>query len=173
MRFLPYTRTRYTSPLPLLEIMRRVQTMTVTQPAGWRGWLAARPTQPYLGHVREAMGSFELQRNISYRNSFLPLIKGAVEVPGGVAALGQPSTGSLVQLTIRMQVLVSLFMLVWLSGVGFGCLVMLVSWPGPIGLIPFGMLALGILLVWLGFWTEANKTEAFFKDLLLLTPTAT
>lgn len=172
MRFLPYTRTRYTSSLPLPEIMRRVQAITAAQTTGWRGWLAARPTQSYLGYVREATGSFEIQRNINYRNSFLPLIRGAVEVPGGVAALGQPSTGSLVQLTMRMQVLVSLFMLVWLSGVGFGCLVMLASWPGPIGLIPFGMLALGILLVWLGFWTEANKTEAFFRDFLLLTPTA-
>jgi hypothetical protein len=173
MRFFPHTRLRYTSPLSLPDIMRRVQANTAARPTGWRGWLAARPTQPYLGHVREAMGSFEVQRNISYRNSFLPLISGTVEVPGGVAALGQPSMGSLVQLTMRIHLLVGLFMLVWLSGVGLGCLVILVSWPGPIGLVPFGMLGFGVLMVSLGFWTEANKAEAFFKDLLLLTPTAT
>jgi hypothetical protein len=72
-----------------------------------------------------------------------------------------------------MQVLVSLFMLAWFGGVGFGCLAMLVSWPGAMGLIPFGMLTVGMLLVWLGFWTEATNAEAFFTDFLLLTPTAT
>jgi len=172
MRFLPYLNECYASPLPLAEIIRRVQERTAAPPEGWRGWLAARPQQPYLGRVYAAANSFEVQRNISYRNSFLPLIKGTVEVPGGVAALGQADTGSLVRLTMRMQLLVSLFMLVWLGGVGLGCLAVSFSWPGPVGLIPFGMLAAGSLMVSLGFWIEANKAEAFFKALLLLTPTA-
>jgi hypothetical protein len=82
-----------------------------------------------------------------YRNSFLPLINCTVEVPGGVAALGQPDTGYAMRLVMHLRLKVRLFMLVWLGGVSFACLTVGISSPGQAILIPFLMLGMGILLI--------------------------
>ena len=104
--------------------------------------------------------SFRIQRDIRYRNSFLPLVRGDVH-PGRF--------GSEITVTMSLHPFVAVFMLVWLSGVGFGgWRIMFYSHgPGtPNSFIPLGMFLLGIALTLGGFIPEAIKAKRLLEEAL-------
>ena len=107
-------------------------------------------------------GVFEFKRVISYRNSFLPQIKGATEAW---------INGSRIHVTMRMHIAVIIFMCMWLGGVGLagvGILLQSLSKGGfePTAFIPFGMFLFGYVLSTGGFKYESSKARNKLVELL-------
>jgi len=68
-------------------------------------------TRAYSGEINGNL--FTISRNINYRNSFLPVIKGVIT--------GLPGQTS-VQISMRAEPFVEVFMAVWLGFVGLTCI---------------------------------------------------
>jgi len=107
-------------------------------------------------------GVFEFKRVISYRNSFLPQIKGSTEAW---------INGSRVHVTMRMHIAVIIFMCMWLGGVGLagvGILLQSLSKGGfeSAEFIPFGMFLFGYALSTGGFKYESSKARNKLVELL-------
>ena len=135
---------------------------------GWADRLGRSGGGGFVGSVEGA--AFECQRDINYRNSFLPQVKGTFTPD---AERG----GSRVALVLALHPLVAAFMYAWL---GF---VLLVGVPLAIatlsdvlsgdgggqvmgGVIPLGMLVFGLVLPRLAFGYEAKQALAFVKSTL-------
>ena len=98
---------------------------------------------PFIGSVLD--DSFKMKRNIRYRNSFLPLIRGRIESYG---------VGTRVSVTMFLHPVVAIFMIFWLGMIAS----VAVSHPTA-SPIPWGMLAFGIALSVGGFIPEAIKAK--------------
>ncbi|NCP64797.1 MAG: hypothetical protein GW763_17870 [Paraglaciecola sp.] len=152
MKLIPYEKFQIDTGLSSAELVQRISSIT-----GENKFFNFSPSHEFSGQVTE--NEFEIVKNISYRNSFLPIIEGKIE---------PKSTGALVTISMRLHLLVMCFMSVWFSGVGIGCLLVMskmheFSWPM---LIPFGMLFFGVVLVSGGFWFEASKQKRRLIELL-------
>ena len=103
--------------------------------------------------------NFKISKNISYRNSFLPVIVGNVE---------PSSKGSNVTVTMRLHRFVFVFMCIWFFGVGIGCIAALLNLDAFSfhSLIPFGMLVFGGGLVSRAFGGEASKQKIKLIELI-------
>ena len=83
--------------------------------------------------------SFKIQRNINYRNSFLPVIIGKIK---------ETENGSEISIKMRLNHFVKGFMTFWFSFVILFCLMMpFKKFDFPDSLIPYLMLVFGIQLV--------------------------
>src|SRR5690606_2023790 len=117
----------------------------------------------YIGKVLE--NSFEIQRAINYRNSFLPQIKGNITTA---------MNGSNIEIEMRMLPMVKIFMIIWFSFVTFFLIITLLPFlkdntNAEFGLntvIPFIMLIFGILLVTFGFKLESKKSIKDLENLM-------
>jgi hypothetical protein len=103
---------------------------------------------PFIGSVQD--DSFKLRRNIRYRNSFLPMIRGTITSYG---------VGTRVSVTMFLQPVVAIFMIFWLGMVASAA----VSHPNA-SPIPWGMLAFGIALSIGGFIPEAIKAKRLILE---------
>jgi hypothetical protein len=113
-------------------------------------------SKPYIGRV---IGSnFEIKRAISYRNSFLPQIKGEVY---------SEFDGTKIKVNMKPHIFVLVFMTIWFGGVFIGCVATIFALFTqeftPFFLIPFGMLLFGIALLYGAFKTESSTSK---KDLI-------
>lgn len=119
----------------------------------------------YRGDVSKT--GFKLSRYISYQNSFIPIIRGNME----------PQTDKTdIRITMKLQLFVKVFMIIWLSLAGLASLVVLIIAANllfrgrihlmePLAFIPVGMFIFGYLLMLLPFKLEAKKSK---KELDLL-----
>src|SRR5712691_12358037 len=107
-------------------------------------WKRSDPSgPPFIGSVQNS--SFRLRRDICYRNSFLPKIRGRVTSTGN---------GSRVSVVMFMHPLTLIFMLFWLGSVGYaGWKEFPVHSPGSNALL--GMFIFGLALSIAGFFPEA------------------
>ena len=118
----------------------------------------------FMGEVRDD-GTFDILRDINYRNSFLPFIKGRIDSDGG---------GSRITARMAMHKAVVIFTTFWLAFVTLACggvvysVIKQAQAPQPEAalLIPFGMLLFGLSLPYLAFTPEANKAEKFLLETL-------
>ncbi|GAA4345385.1 hypothetical protein [Flaviaesturariibacter amylovorans] len=162
-RFLPFESFTLRTKLPAAEVLRRIHEATGPPAPFGSGKSAA---TPYTGRVGPA--SFEISRNIDYRNSFLPTIRGRIGTYIGMT-----------EVTVRMQpaTAVLVFMAFWLGAVGLVCVGILAAAVlhfdqllregfSPMLLIPFGMFAFGCALVTLGFRGESRQSKQFLQTLL-------
>ena len=102
--------------------------------------------------------SFKIQRNISYRNSFLPVIIGIIK---------ETENGSQISIKMRLNLFVTGFMTFWFSFVIVFCLMMpFIKFDFPIFLVPYLMLAFGILLVIIPNKIETRKAKEKLEELL-------
>jgi hypothetical protein len=106
---------------------------------------------PFLGVVQDE--SFKIRRDIRYRNSFLPILRGRLTAHG---------LGTRVSVTMALHPLVAIFMGVWLGMVGFG----IFRVPSSHSLIPVGMFLFGVALPLAGFIPEAVKAKRLLSDAL-------
>jgi hypothetical protein len=158
-----YYRFEVESSLLPAEVESKVRAIT-RDPDGFLGSLKKgffpfeTPLVPFIGHVDSE--SFQIRRDIRYRNSFLPIILGRVEAT---------PAGSHVRVTMRIHIFVAMFMSIWFSGVGFAI------WATTIGGKshgtfsfggPLGMFAFGIALVSFCFFPEAMKAKKIIETTL-------
>lgn len=104
--------------------------------------------------------NFEISRIISYRNSFLPQIKGNIK----------PNNNSIIiDIKMHLHPFVIVFLFIWFVGVILGCIVTATvliysliqgSALSPGLIIPFAMLAFGIGLSTIPFWSEVKKAKS-------------
>ena len=114
----------------------------------------------YEGKIDEN-GDFEISRIISYRNSFLPVIKGKIE---------QDISGSTITVKMRLHLVVMFFMMFWCGAVGIGFMVAMVFQSlgneiQALNFIPLAMFFFGYGLTMGGFKYESNKSKKFLAKL--------
>jgi hypothetical protein len=160
MPLLPFRRFDLISDKSPSEVEVRLRNAVAIGPAS----LGVAPLLPFEGEVRE--GAFTVHRAITYRNSFLPRIRGTI---------APAPEGSRIRISMSLYLPVLLFMLLWLSGMGaaFGVLLVgglrrqnvLVNVLGPAAMFIFGWaLAAG------AFTYEARKVEPLLADVLAARP---
>lgn len=162
--FLPFDNFKLLTKLSAPEVQQRVE--NITEPKKEFSFSAFKNRiKPYEGKVTGH--SFEISRTISYRNSFLPVIKGQVST-----YLGKTE----VAIKMRPVVFVLIFMCFWLGVVGLVCLGIIIAAMlhfrqlleqgfSPGALIPFGMFAFGYALLTIAYKAESQKSKAFLKQL--------
>lgn len=102
--------------------------------------------------------SFKIQRNISYRNSFLPVIIGKIE---------ENDSGVKVSIKMRMNLFIKGFMTFWFTFVILFCLMVpFLHFDMPFCFIPYIMLVFGIVIVVLPNRIETRKAKEKLEELL-------
>ncbi|CAM3386775.1 hypothetical protein FLLO111716_07605 [Flavobacterium longum] len=153
--FLPFEKLTYSTKLSREEALAKLaENIAPEKPFGF-GTPKTAYDKPYVGQCNG--NAFNVKRAIGYRNSFLPMIKG--EVVSDIS-------GTKVQVTMRPNVLVLVFMAFWMTGVGAACVFTVFSANkqdlSVFSFIPFVMLFFGIGMLYGGFKIEANIAK---KDL--------
>jgi hypothetical protein len=110
----------------------------------WRSWWRVGP--PFIGSLGD--NSFRLRRDIHYRNSFLPVIRGHI-FPAG--------TGTRINVTMHLHPVVGFFMLFFLVAISHRA-----AW---------GFCACGFALMAGGFFPEALIAQRLLTNALLKTET--
>jgi len=146
------------SDLSTQAVLERLQTLAREQPGfgqslkesfGWREG----DSPPFIGRVEG--NSFKLYRDIRYRNSFLPRIRGHVSAY---------RDGTNIDVTMYLHPVVLVFMLFWLGGVGASAVAMLGHGKGTQAFIPLGMFVFGVALILGGFYPEAFKARRILEE---------
>lgn len=160
MKYLPFENISYKSKLDSGEVLERINQITEPKKA-FRliGFFVSSNQKPYEGWVDGR--SFKLNRIIAYGNSFLPIISGSIE---------KDFNGSTINIKMRLNTFVLVFIFIWFGGVGIACLAAIVSLLSeqnfdPLTLIPFGMLIFAYALVTGGFKYESIKSKKYFAKL--------
>lgn len=139
----------------LEELIDPPQTITLKMP------FTKPDGKPYAGSWGEDDRTFSVVRKINHRNSFLPRIKGSIEPDG---------TGTIVHISMRMPLLVRLFIAFWFCGVSFAFVTSLSNairegnWGWWVWM-PLGMLAFLLIIVNYGFRTESAKSKKHLAQL--------
>src|SRR5207247_8945197 len=105
MPLLPYRKLKLRSCLPAAQVAEVLANSV--EPRRWLRLGSGRC--PFEGTVKGF--EFDVQRIISYRNSFLPQIRGTIT--------SEPY-GSCITITMRLHIAVLIFMSVWFGGVLLG-----------------------------------------------------
>jgi len=153
---LPFARFSIDTNLSHAETRNRLVAAVETR----RFTFWSKSERPFLGRVE--MNEFRIRRNINYRNSFLPIIRGCIQAQ---------ERGSRVQGTMRPHALVLAFLVFWCAGVvvigGAVSFAMLAeSGRRADALLPVGMLLFAWLLTSIGFTFEARKAERVLRELV-------
>ena len=148
------------SPKPPEAVLQILRANTSARPPSL--WFPSNVRECFNGTITD--NTFRLQRNIQYRNSFLPVIRGRVD---------PTETGSEIHLKMSIHPLVIVFMAVWFAFVVLACLATIFGTifgdsPFPLlgRLLPWGMLLFGILLAIIPFRIETKKAKEKLESLL-------
>ncbi len=157
---MPFYRCEIDSTLPAQTVLQRIRTLVRDKPGFWQSIkesFGRRPEDcpPFIGKIEG--DSFRVYRDIRYRNSFLPQVRGTVV---------STSRGSRVLITMYLHPLVALFVLFWLGGVGAGAIAMFRTENGSF-FIPVLMFLFGIGLTVGGFYPEALKARRILKKSII------
>lgn len=105
--------------------------------------------------------TFNIQRVISYRNSFLPEIKGEIEDQG---------RDRIVKVEMKLYTFVAIFMIVWLAVVATIGISFLAAMPAEGGeffiFLPVMMLVFGVAMFYGGFKYESTKSKKELQQIL-------
>jgi hypothetical protein len=165
MKYLPFEDFILTTPLTVHEVQKLLTEKVETMQGSLFG-NSPKTNKPYRGEVTSE--SFRIYRIINYRNSFLPEITGRYKTN---------DNGTQIQIKMRPNTGVLVFMSIWLGLVGIVCIVifvvMLMSMKevfkggfSPMVLIPFGMFVFGYGLVTLGFKSESSLSKNYLIKIL-------
>lgn len=142
---MPFYRFQVDVNAPPQVVLDRLKSIVGPKPGFWESmtWTSrGSATVPFIGAVQD--DSFSIHRDIRYRNSFLPLIRGRI-MPTG--------TATRVSVTMFIHPFVAVFMLFWLGMVVHFALI------SPAPLIPGGMFLAGVAMTLGGFFPEAFKAR--------------
>ena len=121
-------------------------------------------TRPFEGEVGDR--TFDVQRAIGYKNSFLPRVRGDIFAAPG---------GSRIAVRMRLRLFILVFTIIWMGGVGAACLLMLISELRQGGspyraLGPAVMFIFGWFLAAAGFSYEARIAEPLLAKIMTARP---
>ena len=163
---MPFYRFHIDTPLSESAASERIQKFTRPHRA-FREWIAFNVTNitredttvgpPFLGTVGS---TFRLRRDIRYWNSFLPLVWGRI-VPS--------PRGSRINVTMFLHPLVTVFMIIWFSGLGYGIVKLWVHRKEAVPfavLVPAAMFLFGVALMLVCFIPEAIKAKRLLESAL-------
>jgi hypothetical protein len=159
---MPYYRFELNVPLSPVEVAERIRAITDKPRSFWESlgnWSPGRGSpQRFVGRVRQL--SFQLQRDIGYRNSLLPIISGLIS---------PAPQGSTIQVKMYLHLFAAAFVAFWLSATGGLMLISLFdgagsnsAWVGR----PAEMFALGLGMTLLGFFPEAFRAKHLLEEAL-------
>lgn len=149
--------SEFDSSLDEGAVIERIRGLVRPQPSfgqalregfGWR----APGTPPFIGEVRDR--TFLIRRDIRYRNSFLPRIRGAIRSSPG---------GARIRLDMQLQPAVLAFVLLWLGSAAAVAVSILDAHAPEAAVLPVAMLAFGLGLTALGFYPEARKATRMLR----------
>jgi hypothetical protein len=154
----PFERLIIPTTLTFSEVLERLNEV-VEPPKIFRITLFKRPAKPYEGTI--SGNTFKISRIIRGRNSFLPVIEGAIY---------PESFGCSIEIKMSLHKIVIVFMIYWLSIIGSVGMFALFAWfvdrsVGPIFLPLLGMFIFGWLLCLIPFKIEAKATTKFLLTL--------
>lgn len=162
-KFTPYEKLKIETTLSKDEVVKRLSA-TIDSTGSTRNWFTGiNSSNLYFGGTLSETG-FQIRRNISYKNSFLPEIEGKIE------AL---RFGCTIELKLKLNILAMIIGSVWFLGMliaSIGVLsVYFTSAPADkdMGMfIPVFMIIVGAPF-FIGFFKyESNKARRFLKELL-------
>ena len=157
---MPFYQFQMQSPLTTETILVRIRALVHEPPGSYQSVREAfgsradgRP--PFIGRVEGT--HFHMRRDIRYRNSFLPRVRGSVV---------QNPVGANVKVTMYLRPLVAAVMLLWLGAVGLGTLAVVTNERESMvpALLPAGMFSFGIVLVVVGFYPEVYKARRLLEQ---------
>ena len=153
---MPFYRFQIVTPLPTQTVLQRVRTLVREKPGFWQSIkesFGGHPSDssPFIGKVEG--DSFRMYRDIRYRNSFLPQVRGSVV---------STSRGSRVLITMYLHPLVAVFVLFWLGTAGTGVITAFNAQNGNIG--PALMFLFGLILTVGAFYPEAFKARRLLEQ---------
>lgn len=160
MKYLPFENITYQTKLDTKEVINRINKIIEPQKTfRMTGVFGSSDHKPYEGSITG--NSFNMNRIIGYRNSFLPRITGYIKKDFGKTEIN-------VKMTLPPFILV--FMFIWCGGVGLGFLSFLISSIRketfePTILIPLVMLLFGYGLTTGGFKYESIKSKKYLAEL--------
>jgi hypothetical protein len=161
---LPYKRLVFESQFSKEEIIRRLLAEVASRRLSFG--IFENRIEKFEGEVSET--GFKISRILRYRNSFRPVVEGEFfPLVKGVR----------IEVRMRLQMIVMLFSIVWLSfvAVGAGAIIFQIISTGGFAtgmFIPFGMLLFYLLLMTIGFGVEANKASRLLSDIFEAHPKA-
>lgn len=148
MKLLPYDKFEIQTSLTLEEVIAALKKHV--EPKRWFRLFWGNHAV-FEGEISQ--DGFRIMRIINYRNSFLPVIKGAFK---------QNQNGINVMIRMGLHPFVIVFMCIWFGGIIFAIVAGLASSKITLSatlLIPLGMLFFGWAMVAGGFWFEARKVK--------------
>lgn len=151
--YLEHTIRTTKSPQEIHDIMQSVTSSK-------RAWVS-RPPGEFIGTIEQY--DFKIMRIINYRNSFLPVIKGAIKKGEGAYV---------VALKMQLHPITYIFLIIWfsLAGLSFlvGVLDLITSKPTDVTmfLATGGFIAWGQILSRCGFFFQAKKDIKRLEELL-------
>ena len=165
MKLLPFENYTLLTTLSVDEVRRRISDNIEPNRKFRFAMFRRSSTKPYEGQLLD--GTFIINRIISYRNSFLPIITGRIS---------NGFSGTEIKIKMRPHIFVLIFMSFWLGIVGLICLALLATAIAqfrqvlkrgfsPIILIPFGMFIFGCGLITIGFKSESKNSKEFLATL--------
>jgi hypothetical protein len=156
---MPFYRFEIDTTLTQQVVMERIRSLIREREAILGFFLRTRqpfnPATPFVGSAGE--DSFSMQRDIRYRNSFLPRIRGKA---------GPGPTGTCVKVTMFLHPLVAVFVTFWLGIVGSFALLTLSSSDPFVSLGPGSMFLFGLVLTCGAFFFEAFKARRLLSAAL-------
>jgi hypothetical protein len=155
MTFLPFETIIIETPLTKEDTI--VNLAKNIEPAKTLRFLNKSDTKAFEGYLRG--NEFEIKRIINYQNSFLPIIKGQIEVFGNVTR---------VKIDMRLHVAVIVFMMIWFGFVGLFFVAALINSDifNETLLFPLGMLLFGYALTMGGYLFESHRSKRILKDIV-------
>ena len=124
-----------------------------------KGEWFSKPSGEFIGKIGPY--DFKIMRIINYRNSFLPVIKGAIKKGEGTYV---------VALEMQLHMLTYVFLIIWFGFTGFifliGILYLIVSADVRMVLAASGFIAWGQILSRCGFYSQAKKDIQRLEELL-------
>ena len=169
MKYLPFDKYTITTDLSIPEAQQHL--LDQLEPARNAAYIMKNKTKPYTGTL--SADGFTIQRIIRYRNSFLPVIKGRFSNPFGKTTI---------EIRMRPNTIVLIFMSFWMGVVGAVCIgILIAAITGNLdrnspagssgsflpGLIPFGMLLFGYALLMLPYNYETRIAKEFLAKTLI------
>ncbi|HAL82093.1 MAG TPA: hypothetical protein DCO83_07545 [Mucilaginibacter sp.] len=160
MKFLPYENFYIITRLRPDEAESRLQQEVSPGNGSFFNFFRSTFTTYFEGYA--VNGRFEFKRNINYRNSFLPQIKGTIENGPG---------GSRVHVKMNMLVFVTIFMCFWLGATGLAAIALITRQfeRGQLtaaDFVVFIMFLFGYGLTMGSFKFESLKAKSYLVELL-------